>query len=392
MAHNKLGGALRAKGRLDEAMAEYRRAIAVDPKYTQAHLNLGNSLYAKNRLDEAMAEYRQAITLDPKSALAHNNLGTVLHAKGQLDAAITEYRQAIALDPKYATAHFNLGNALRAKNRLDDAIAEYKEAIAVDPKSANVHNNLGNALKGKNRLDEAIAEFNEAVILNPRYAMAYANLGDTFLLQGRFAQAEASFQRCLELRSASDPEREATEERLKQARRFIELDKKLPGILAGEKRPADSAECLDVFQLCKLKQLNAAAVRFAKSAFTDQPALADDLEKSHRYNAACVAALAAAGKGKGTDKLTDLERADLRNQALHWLRADLAAWGSMLDIDAGAPRSGAQRTMTHWKEDTDLAGVRDFKALANLPPDERDAWQKLWQDVEALQAKTSRKK
>ncbi|HEV3259573.1 MAG TPA: hypothetical protein VG013_22090 [Gemmataceae bacterium] len=43
-------------------------------------------------------------------------------------------------------------------------------------------------------------------------------------------------------------------------------------------------------------------------------------------------------------------------------------------------------------EDADLAGVRDPKAMEKLPPGERDAWQKLWQDVEALLAKTQEKK
>ena len=51
-----------------------------------------------------------------------------------------------------------------------------------------------------------------------------------------------------------------------------------------------------------------------------------------------------------------------------------------------------QGKMTHWQQDTDLAGVRDPKAPEKLPPDERDAWQKLWQDIDALLAKTREKK
>jgi len=88
--------------------------------------------------------------------------------------------------------------------------------------------------------------------------------------------------------------------------------------------------------------------------------------------------------------LPDQERADLRKQALQWLRADLAAWGKLLDKDADKARPVVQGKMTHWKQDTDLTGVRDPKALAKLPPDERDAWQKLWQDVDALLAKTKK--
>lgn len=54
--------------------------------------------------------------------------------------------------------------------------------------------------------------------------------------------------------------------------------------------------------------------------------------------------------------------------------------------------SVVQGKMTHWKQDTDLAGVRDPKALTKLPPDERDAWQKLWQEVDILLAKTQQKR
>ena len=82
----------------------------------------------------------------------------------------------------------------------------------------------------------------------------------------------------------------------------------------------------------------------------------------------------------------------MRKQALQGLRADLAAWGKLLDKDADKARPVVQRTMTHWKQDTDLTSVRDPKALEKLPPDERDAWQKLWKDVDALLAKTWEKK
>lgn len=60
--------------------------------------------------------------------------------------------------------------------------------------------------------------------------------------------------------------------------------------------------------------------------------------------------------------------------------------------DADKARTVMQGRMTHWKQDTDLTGVRDPKALQKLPPDERAAWQKLWQDVDALLAKSREKK
>ncbi len=47
-------------------------------------------------------------------------------------------------------------------------------------------------------------------------------------------------------------------------------------------------------------------------------------------------------------------------------------------------RTQAVQVLTHWREDDDLAGVRDADALAKLPDAERQEWQKLWQEVEAL--------
>ena len=56
----------------------------------------------KGDLDQAIADYTQAIALDPKYAVAYNNRGIAYCDKGDLDQAIADYTQAIALDPKYA--------------------------------------------------------------------------------------------------------------------------------------------------------------------------------------------------------------------------------------------------------------------------------------------------
>jgi hypothetical protein len=76
------------------------------------------------------------------------------------------------------------------------------------------------------------------------------------------------------------------------------------------------------------------------------------------------------------------ERADLRRQALDWLRAELTAWSIVRD------RALVQKTLAHWQKDPNLAGVRDQAALALLPPIERESWQKLWADVADLLKKS----
>jgi hypothetical protein len=122
-------------------------------------------------------------------------------------------------------------------------------------------------------------------------------------------------------------------------------------------------------------------VRLYADAFAAQPRLADDMQAEHRYNAACCAALAAAGKGHGADKLDPKERARLRRQALSWLRADLDVCDKRLASSQAAELQAILHRLQHWQQDTDLAGVRDESALSVLSAEERAAWRKLWADV-----------
>src|SRR5262249_10142561 len=126
------------------------------------------------------------------------------------------------------------------------------------------------------------------------------------------------------------------------------------------------------------------------AAFTKQPALAEDVETWDRYKAAGAAALAGCGQGKDAVGLTANERANWRRQALDWLRADLKAWGQLLDKAPGkAPH--AANILQPWQVDADLSGVRGPEALARLPEPERQPWQKLWGDVAELLAGAQRK-
>jgi tetratricopeptide (TPR) repeat protein len=122
-----------AAGRLDEAEAAFREAVAADPGDAVAHLNLGSALAGQGRLDEALAELREAIRLEPGSARAHYNLGTLFASLGRDSEAVAEHREALALDPAYRSARLNLANALLRLGRCAEAVGEYRRFIAADP-------------------------------------------------------------------------------------------------------------------------------------------------------------------------------------------------------------------------------------------------------------------
>ena len=138
----RLGG----QGKLDEAIAEYRTAIRLQPDYATLHDNLGAALERQGKLDEAIAEYRTAIRIQPDFANAHNNLGTRLYWQGKLDEAIAEYRAAIRAPARPRHAHNGLGWALERQGKLDEAIAEYRTDIRSSPITTEAHNSLAWAL------------------------------------------------------------------------------------------------------------------------------------------------------------------------------------------------------------------------------------------------------
>ena len=113
------------------------------------------------------------------------------------------------------------------------------------------------------------------------------------------------------------------------------------------------------------------------------PSLIDNRQFQHRYNAACSAALAGCGQGKDDPRPDDAAKAKLRRQAHDWLGPN-SPHGPRSSIPRGRHKGERRTTLQHWKEDADLAGIRDEKELAKLPEEERTLFKRLWNDVDQL--------
>ena len=388
-AHNNYGNALRDQGKFDQAIAECREAIRIKPDLAEAHVNLGNALADQGNPDLAIEAYRKAIQLKPDLAVAHYCIGNVMAARGKLDDAIASFRDAIRINPDYAEAHSNLGGVLAGQGKVDLAIAAYRDAIRIKPDFAEALCNLGSVLAGQGKVDLAIAAYRDAVRIKPDYAEAFCYLGLALSRQGMFREALEAFERGHELGSRRPGWSEPSAEWVLDGRRLAKLEESLRSILKGEARPKDTGERLSLARVCYTKGLHAASARFYEEAFAEQPALAGDLSQGHRYKAASGASLAGSGSGKDDPPPDEAARVKLRERARGWLRADLAAWSKVLDGgNEPARKQAVAGTLASWKEDSDLAGIRDEAALAKLPEAEREGFRALWADVEALQKKT----
>jgi WD40 repeat protein/serine/threonine protein kinase len=128
----------------------------------------------------------------------------------------------------------------------------------------------------------------------------------------------------------------------------------------------------------------ARAARLWAEALAGEGKLGDDRQTHYRYGAIRAAVLAADGQALGEPPLDDTAKAKLRGQALHWLRVELTAWRKFLDASSAQARPNMMRDPSDWKQDPDLASIRDDSALARLPADERKAFAQLWADVARL--------
>lgn len=133
-AHNAMAQVLFACDLdMEDAIAEFRRAIALNPNYATAHHWLGiGPLVSVRRFDEGLLEGKRAVELDPLSSIVRADLGVTFLLARRYDEAIAVFRIASELDPKFYYPYWNIGLALQVKGDIDGALLEYKKAMELD--------------------------------------------------------------------------------------------------------------------------------------------------------------------------------------------------------------------------------------------------------------------
>ena len=149
VAHGSLGHAYQQLGRLDEAIEEYKRAIAIYQNDYKAHYNLGVVYGQRDALDKAVQSYQRAIQINPAYPNAHFNIGIIFQKQGRTDKAIGHFRKVTELDPADFEARTNLGVAFAMQGNLDKAIAEWEKVQEIDPQNQSARDNI---LKAKQML------------------------------------------------------------------------------------------------------------------------------------------------------------------------------------------------------------------------------------------------
>ncbi len=202
--HCNLALALRALGRLDDAVRHCRQAIELAPGRVDAHLTLANILAQQGRSGEAAVSYRQALALKPDIVEARHNLAVALMAQGQFEEALAHFQQALALNPNLTEARLNIGNLCLARGRFAEAVTHYERGLASNANFPKAQHSLGLALAKLGRFAEAIPRFEQAITLRPDFGDAVCDLARTLFNLGRAEEALRVLVRAIDQHGAPE--------------------------------------------------------------------------------------------------------------------------------------------------------------------------------------------
>ncbi|PYP18552.1 MAG: hypothetical protein DMD52_01810 [Gemmatimonadetes bacterium] len=137
------------------AEREFRRALELNPSYAAAHHSYSRLLAATGRIDEALAEIRRAEQVEPISLVLQANTAMILFFGHRYDDAIHQLQETLKLDSTFDVAHWGLGLAYEQKGMYMPAIAALEKAAALSHRDANVLSSLGHVYAVTGRRAEA---------------------------------------------------------------------------------------------------------------------------------------------------------------------------------------------------------------------------------------------
>jgi protein O-GlcNAc transferase len=200
-AMNYLGVLLAAAGRNEEALDLLRRSVKRLPSVPEFHLNLADVLIGLGRLDGAETALRKALHLK-RSAAALTKMGQLLYRLGRTRPAVHQFEQALALDPSHLDARQNLGTVLAQLGESDRARGLLRGALAVAPTHAGALNTLAALAQTNGDMAEATRHLGRVLALEPGLAPAHANLGLVLETLGSGAAAARHSRKALALSPA----------------------------------------------------------------------------------------------------------------------------------------------------------------------------------------------
>jgi tetratricopeptide (TPR) repeat protein len=121
----------------------WAHALAVTSHDDVAEAGLGGILLGRGKIDEAISNFREALRIRPNNPEVHRSLAQALAQEGNVTEAIVHWEKVLELQPEDVTARDSLGAVLAQQGRLAEAVAKWQQSLQYEPDDGNALNNLG---------------------------------------------------------------------------------------------------------------------------------------------------------------------------------------------------------------------------------------------------------
>ncbi|MFQ5489773.1 MAG: tetratricopeptide repeat protein [Phycisphaerae bacterium] len=195
------GSVLAAQGRLEPAVEQLRRAVALDPGSAGIPIRLGMTLARMGRVADGLNVFEAALAQHPDNATLCFNYGVLEASVGRNESAVRRFQRALALDEEFIEARENLAGMLCATGRFEEGIEHFRAALRVHPEDAQTHQLLARAYLATGAWESAKSELEEVVRLDPGRLETYRLLARLHASLGDMEAAE----RYLSMAAAGEP-------------------------------------------------------------------------------------------------------------------------------------------------------------------------------------------
>jgi tetratricopeptide (TPR) repeat protein len=160
--HELSGEIFEVQNRYSDALAEYRKAIQLNPNAPELHFRLGRALllesHSPEALEQAAAEFRSELKLSPEDGACEFQLGQIAQVQGKAAEAKGHFERAISLSPSFVQALIALGKVNSEERNYSEAISLLLRATELQPSNEAAHYALLTAYRNAGDMDKAKAE------------------------------------------------------------------------------------------------------------------------------------------------------------------------------------------------------------------------------------------
>jgi tetratricopeptide (TPR) repeat protein len=179
---------------LDQAIGEFEKIVALQPRSVEDHMVLGQLYTVKHQSAKAEAEFKTAQAIEPESEEVVLNLARLYAESGDVQHAVKAI-EAVPVDGRTPKMEFTLGALYDQLKMPKDAIAAYKRADDLEPGDLQTMDALASALLTGDELDEALKQYQALADADPENTEAFIHIGEIQRRQGKYEDALTSIRK-----------------------------------------------------------------------------------------------------------------------------------------------------------------------------------------------------